>query len=97
MIFLASYPANNVALAEISIPVTLIYGSADPRVNAESVAKRRDLLPQHSQYIQIEGGDHHQFGAYEITPKEQYATANQTDQHQQIIHATLALLLEIQE
>jgi len=97
LIFWASYPANNVALTDLSLPVTLIYGSMDPRVNAESVGKRRELLPQHCRYIQIVGGDHHQFGAYEINPEEQFATISQSYQHQQIIQATLVLLSEIQE
>ena len=97
LILWASYPANNADLSDLSLSVTLVYGSMDPRVDAESVTKRRKLLPQHSQYIEIEGGDHHQFGAYEITPEEHFATTSQTEQHNQIIQATLALLSEIQD
>ena len=92
LIIWASYPANNVELADLSIPVTLIYGSLDPRVNADSVAERQALLPPNSNYIQIEGGDHHQFGAYEIKPDEHFAIISQADQHRQITEATLALL-----
>jgi len=95
LVIWASYPTNNVALAELSLPITLIYGSLDPRVNAVSLAERQMLLPLHSHYVQIEGGDHHQFGAYEITPEEHHATISQIDQHQQITEATLMLLSEV--
>jgi len=95
LIFWASYPANNVNLANHDLPVILIYGSSDPRVNAESVKKRTDLLPQNSQIIRIEGGDHHQFGSYQINPKDHLATTSRVSQHQQIIQATLDLLATV--
>lgn len=97
LVIWASYPANNADLSERSLPVTLIYGSLDPRVNAESVAKRQSLLPPSTHYIQIEGGDHHQFGAYEITPEEHHATISMSAQHDKIIEATLTLLSEVEK
>jgi predicted esterase len=96
LVIWASYPANNVDLTELPLPVTLIYGSLDPRVNAISVAERQALLPPHSHYVPIEGGDHHQFGSYEISSEEQHATISQNAQHRQIIESTLALLSEVQ-
>jgi pimeloyl-ACP methyl ester carboxylesterase len=91
----ASYPSNSSDISDLDIPVVSIYGSLDPRVNAVSVAERETLLPPHCQYIQIEGGGHHQFGAYEITPEEHQAAISQEAQHQQIIEATLALLSKV--
>jgi pimeloyl-ACP methyl ester carboxylesterase len=95
LVIWASYPANNVNLAEDPRPIALIYGSLDPRVNAASVAERQHLLPPQCAYVLIEGGDHHQFGAYQITPEEHFATISRSDQHIQIIEATLALLSEV--
>jgi len=97
LIIWASYPANTADLSELSIPVTLIYGSLDPRVNASSIAERESLLPPDCHYVQIKGGDHHQFGAYKITLDEHYATISEEDQHKQIVESTLALLSKIKE
>lgn len=97
LVIWASYPANNTKLDDFSLPVTLIYGSLDPRVNTVSIAERQALLPPDCQFVRIEGGDHHQFGAYEITPEEHHATISMPAQHQQIIEATLAVLSQVED
>ncbi|MCP4422373.1 MAG: alpha/beta hydrolase [Chloroflexi bacterium] len=86
----ASYPAAD--LSDFDRPVASIYGSNDPGVNDSSVAERQYLLPEDTRYIQIDGGDHHQFGSYEIKPEEHHATINQASQQEQIIEATLEIL-----
>ena len=63
----------------------------------ESVGKRAHLLPEDTLYIRIEGGDHHQFGSYQIDPGDHLATISRTSQHQQIVQATLKLLSEIKD
>jgi acetyl esterase/lipase len=88
----ASYPANNADLSDADLPVVLIYGTLDPRVNDESVAERQHLLPADTRYVRIVGGDHHQFGTYEITPEEHHATIDRASQQEQIIEQTLWLL-----
>jgi hypothetical protein len=88
----ASYPAANTNISDLDIPVVSIYGSLDPRVNAVSVGERKHLLPVDTQYVQIEGGDHHQFGSYEIKPEEHLAITSRVIQQQQIIQASLELL-----
>lgn len=88
----AFYPANNADLSDADLPVVLIYGTLDPRVNDESVGERQHLLPADTRYVRIEGGDHHQFGTYEITPEEHHATIDRASQQEQIIEQTLWLL-----
>jgi pimeloyl-ACP methyl ester carboxylesterase len=88
----ASYPAGNADLADADIPVALVYGSHDPRVNDDSVAQRRHLLPADTHYVRIEGGDHHQFGSYEIKPQEDHAIIDRSAQQKQIIEQTLVVL-----
>jgi dienelactone hydrolase len=92
LVIWASYPADSADLSNQNIPVVTIYGTLDPRVNNDSVAERKDLLPENAQYIRIEGGDHHQFGTYQIKPEEHFATISRDSQQQQIIQATLGLL-----
>jgi pimeloyl-ACP methyl ester carboxylesterase len=79
-------------LADASIPVALIYGSHDLRVNDESIARRQHLLPADTRYVRIDGGDHHQFGSYEIKPQEHHATIDRAAQQKQIIEQTLNLI-----
>ncbi len=89
----ASYPADNADLGDSELSVILIYGSRDPRVNDSSVTERQYLLPADTVYVRIDGGDHHQFGSYEIDPKNHHATIGRDLQHEQIIQATLDLLI----
>jgi hypothetical protein len=88
----ASFPADNADLADADLPVMLIYGSRDPRVNDDSVARRQHLLPADARYVRIDGGDHHQFGSYEIEPQEHHATIDRAAQQKQIIQETLSLI-----
>jgi hypothetical protein len=88
----ASYPADSTDLSDLDIPVVSIYGSRELRVNDASVGERKHLLPEDTLYIRIEGGDHHQFGSYEIKPEDHLATTSRASQHEQIIQTTLGLL-----
>jgi hypothetical protein len=88
----SSYPADNSDISDRAIPVILLYGGNEIRVTDESVGTRQHLLPPDTQYIKIEGGDHHQFGAYQLTSEPDLATISREDQHTQILAATLDLL-----
>lgn len=88
----ASYPADNADLSALDLPVAVIYGSLDPAANDSQVLARRGLFPGDAEFVRIEGGDHHQFGSYEIPPEDHHATISRADQHRQILEATLALL-----
>jgi dienelactone hydrolase len=91
----ASYPPDNTDISDLDIPVVSMYGSRELRVNDASVGERKYLLPEDTLYIRIEGGDHHQFGSYEINPRDHLATISRASQHEQIIQATLEILREI--
>lgn len=88
----SSYPADNGDISGLEIPVILLYGGNEIRVTDESVAARKHLLPPDTLYIKIEGGDHHQFGAYELTTEADLATVSRQIQQAQILAATLELL-----
>jgi len=88
----ASYPAGNADLSDTRLPVVLIYGTHDPAANDESVNERRHLLPADTHYVRIDGGDHHQFGSYEIRPQDHHATIGRVAQQERIVQETLSLL-----
>jgi predicted esterase len=92
LVIWASYPPDKADLSGLEIPVMLIYGSRETRVTDNSVAERQHLLPAATVFVRIEGGDHHQFGSYEIDPKDRLATISRDSQQQQILQATLTLL-----
>jgi hypothetical protein len=92
LVIWASYPADSSDISDLDLPVLSIYGSRDLRVNDVSVGARKHLLPEDTLYIRIEGGDHHQFGSYEIKPEEHLAVISRAAQHDQIIRATLGIL-----
>jgi len=92
LVIWASYPADSTDISDQDIPVLSIYGSREVRVNDTSIGERKHLLPENTRYISIEGGDHHQFGSYEINPDEHLATTSRAFQHEQIIQTTLDLL-----
>jgi dienelactone hydrolase len=95
LVIWASYPADSTDISDLDIPVVSIYGSRELRVNDASIGERTYLLPEDTLYIRIEGGDHHQFGSYEINLEDHLATTSRASQHEQIIHATLETLREI--
>ena len=88
----SSYPASNSSISDLDLPVILLYGGNEVGVTDESVGARKHLLPPDTRYIRIEGGDHHQFGAYELTSEPDLATVSRESQHAQILSATLGLL-----
>jgi len=88
----ASYPADYTDISDLDIPVVSIYGSRELGVNDNSIAERKHLLPADTRYLRIEGGDHHQFGSYEINPEDHLATTSRASQQQQVLQATLDVL-----
>ena len=58
----------------------------------DRVLKRQHLLPDSTPTVRIDGGDHHQFGSYEINPEDHHATIDRASQQKQIKQATLRLL-----
>jgi predicted esterase len=92
LVIWASYPAGSSDLSATELPVTLIFGELDPRVNQESVNVRKKLLPSDTIYFEIQGGDHHQFGSYLTKPGESNADIPRAVQQELIIQETLNLL-----
>lgn len=79
VVFLASYPLGE-DLKHLGKNVLSIWGSKDGVVNFENLVKSKEKLPSDTEYVEIEGGNHSQFGDYGeqtkdnkaiITPKKQ--------------------------
>lgn len=51
-------------LSRLGIPVTKIYATRDGIAPVEQVLANRRLLPAHTKWVSIDGGNHSQFGHY---------------------------------
>jgi pimeloyl-ACP methyl ester carboxylesterase len=51
-------------LSFLTLPVTKVYATRDGVAPAERVLANRRLLPTHTRFLAIEGGNHSQFGHY---------------------------------
>lgn len=91
----ASYPANSSDLSEMDLPVYLIYGELDEGVDRIAIEEKKVLLPPDTVYLEIPGGDHHQFGTYLTEPGEDRSTTPRTVQQDIIIQGTLEMLRTI--
>ncbi|MCD6424675.1 MAG: alpha/beta hydrolase [Anaerolineales bacterium] len=91
----ASYPANSSDLSKLDLPVYLIYGELDEGVDRLAIEEKKGLLPPDTVYLEIPGGDHHQFGTYLTEPGDDRSTTPRTVQQAIIIQGTLDLLKTI--
>ncbi|MFO7743084.1 MAG: alpha/beta hydrolase [Anaerolineae bacterium] len=92
----ASYPAQSDDLSEQDLSVTAVYATNDGLATPEEIAASRHLLPSGTQWIEIEGGNHAQFGWYGSQAGDVPATISREAQQHQVTAATLALLQEVE-
>ncbi|MFW6363791.1 MAG: alpha/beta hydrolase [Spirochaeta sp.] len=64
LILMAAYPPEDKSLSGWSGPVLSIYAANDGLVDPATIRRKMPLLPDHTLYRLIEGGNHAQFGAY---------------------------------
>jgi len=88
----ASYPANSNDLSGMDLPVYMIYGELDDGVDKPMIEEKKRLLPADTVYLEIPGGDHHQFGSYLTKPGEDQSSILRAVQHDLIIQGMLELL-----
>jgi hypothetical protein len=93
LVLWASYPAND-ALKNSRLQVVSIYGTQDMG-GVSAFEDSRALLPLDTQYVEIQGGNHSQFGDYGLQPGDKEATIPRTDQQKQIVDATAQFLKEL--
>lgn len=95
LILWAAYPASGNNISEYSLLVTTIYGSNDGLVSASQIQDSIKLLPPTTIQVEIAGGNHAQFGWYGDQPGDMNAEISREKQQNQILTATLQLLLKL--
>ena len=92
LVLWAAYPAAGNDLSERALPVTSIYGTRDGLATVAEIEASRALLPPHTEWVVLEGGNHAQFGWYGPQSGDNEATISREEQQAQIVAATVALL-----
>jgi len=64
-----SHP-RDVDLSTLAIPVTKIVGTRDGLATPARVERNAHLLPPHTRWIRVDGGNHSQFGWYGFQPMD---------------------------
>ncbi len=91
MALLASYPASGDDLSQSAVQVASIYATLDGLTSDADIDASRLLLPTDTDWVEIEGGNHAQFGWYGEQRGDNPATISREDQQDQVLRAILAL------
>lgn len=92
--FWASYPADD-ALKNSNILMLSLRGSEDGVATNEKIEESKALLPAHTQFITIAGGNHGQFGSYGPQAGDNPATISPEEQWIRTADATVVLLASL--
>jgi len=92
LILLAAYPANNFSLRSLAIPVLSISASEDGLATPQKIFASRSLLPETTQWVVIEGGNHAGFGWYGDQPGDGQARISRETQQRQVVEVITRFL-----
>lgn len=97
LVLWASYPASSDNLSNSKLLVCSIYGSQDGLATPAKIDASKPLLPVNTKYIEINGGNHAQFGWYGDQGGDNPASINREAQQVETVNATVELLQEVQQ
>ncbi len=92
LILIGTTHPRDVDLSGLSIPVTKIVGTRDGLARPDDVRHNAGLLPPHTRWIWIEGGNHSQFGWYGFQPMDRRPRVDAAEQRAVMISGVLDLL-----
>jgi len=82
-------------LSGLVMPVTKVYASEDGIAKPAEVLANRGQLPLDAQFVEIQGGNHSQFGYYGPQPLDGAAKITREEQLAQLSAAALTLLRQV--
>ncbi|WP_423189795.1 alpha/beta hydrolase [Alkalibacterium sp. f15] len=86
LIFLAAYPSNDSDLSALPLAVLSITGSNDAVLNLDQYEQTKDLLPEDTTYVTIDGGNHSNFGHYGFQTGDMESNLSREEQQDEIVH-----------
>ncbi|MBB3111733.1 hypothetical protein FHS18_003801 [Paenibacillus phyllosphaerae] len=78
--FLASYADDGGAIRDTDLSALQITGTNDAVLNTEAWESSKTNLPEDTVYVQIDGGNHGQFGSYGMQKGDQEPTVSEQEQ-----------------
>lgn len=85
------------SLSFLRIPVTKVYATNDGIAPSARVLANRALLPAHTRWVEIPGGNHSQFGRYGHQLFDGTASISRVEQEQQVRTALLEALRSVEQ
>jgi hypothetical protein len=95
LVLWASYPTSGSDFSSMDTKATTIHGTNDGLVSTSQIDDSMKLLPKDTIRVEIQGGNHSQFGWYGNQPGDNPATISREEQQEQIVNATVRLLEKI--
>ena len=95
LVLWASYPASGNDLSKTGLKVLTIHGSLDGLVSSTQIDDSMKMLPPGTMRVEIQGGNHAQFGWYGPQPGDNDATLTREEQQRETVQATTELLMKI--
>lgn len=92
LILLAAYPSASTDLKQASFPVLSLYAEHDGLTTLADIEASKALLPSHTVFTEIIGGNHAQFGMYGEQSGDGIATISAVEQQEAMIQYTLEWL-----
>ena len=92
LLLLGSYPSGSSNLSKQPIDVLSLYAEFDALTSLEDIEKSKALLPADAKFIEINGGNHAQFGMYGEQKGDQEATISAKQQQDIMVEETLKRL-----
>lgn len=96
LVLWASYPAGSDDLSRQDLAAASIYGSDDGVASLEDVRSAAALLPASTLWVEVQGGNHAQFGWYGPQGGDNPARIDPLAQQEQVVAATVELLQMIE-
>ncbi|WP_165005860.1 MULTISPECIES: alpha/beta hydrolase [unclassified Enterococcus] len=84
--FLASYPDKKGTLKESKLPVLTVTASEDHVLDQEAYEDAKQYLPEQTEYVSINGGNHGGFGSYGEQKGDGKARITNADQQTAIVN-----------
>jgi hypothetical protein len=93
LVLLAAYPPSGDDLSTSDISALTVVGTLDTVVNRANLAAGRELLPSDAVYLDLQGGNHGQFGDYGPQPGDDpNPTMPAAEQRRRAVDGTVAVL-----
>ncbi|MFP4646542.1 MAG: alpha/beta hydrolase [Candidatus Bipolaricaulota bacterium] len=95
LVLWASYPEEGLDLDKNRISVLSLIGTRDSIIDEGKVTRAREQLPEKAEFVNIEGGNHSQFGWYGFQQGDGQAAIERDEQVEIIVSETTDFLYDL--